>query len=116
MQTPGRIRTRSDRGIMRDNNEGLPLLMREIPEQVVQKSRIFLIEIAGGLIGEYDARTVYQRPRHRDTLLFPSRQFGRTRLRAMLDTHQFEQFVRTLLRIIQSDVPDHGGNGDVFAR
>src|SRR4051812_44558887 len=66
---PREIASLGDIGIVRHQDNRLPVLFREFRQQIEDQAGIFDIKISGGLIGQQNRRLVRESAGHRDALL-----------------------------------------------
>jgi hypothetical protein len=74
------------------------------------------VEIAGGFVGEDDARIVGGGAGDGDALLFAAGELGRTMGAAPADAEEVEQLVGALVGLRLALAGDELGNGDILAR
>ena len=82
--------------VVGDNDEGLPSLVAQVEEELVQFLLVFRVERAAGFIGQDDRRTVHQGPRHGHTLFFAARELCGLMVGTIFETHELQQFVGPL--------------------
>ena len=81
---------------MRDEQEGQPALLVEVPHQVDDLGRALAVEVAGRLVGPDDRRVVDQRPRDRDALALAARELVREVVGAAREVDEAERLERPL--------------------
>src|ERR1043166_4691326 len=78
--------------------------LRERAEHVIRGT---WVEVAGGLIGEQDARRVGDGAGDRDALLLAAREFRRPVIEPVLEAEVVQQFGRPALRLVAREAADH---------
>ncbi len=76
---------------MRDDDDGTPVLVREIAQQLPDALATLGVERGRGLVGEKDSGIARERPRDRDALSLAAAQFMGKGLGAMGDAHALQE-------------------------
>ena len=101
---------------MRDHDETGAQLAIEFEHQAEHLLGIAAVEIAGGFIGQHQARPRHQRARHCGPLAFAARELVRAMAQAIAQADSFEQRRGALLRFACAHAPDQQRHGDVLQR
>ena len=102
--------------VVGDDDEGLPKLITQVKEELVQFLLVLGIEGARGFVGKDDGGVVDECPCHSHTLFLATREFGGLMLDAVAEVQIVEQFLGAHLCLLFALASDEGWNADVLQR
>ncbi len=91
--------TLRERDIVRHQNQRRCVCVIQIEQQIADDAARSLIEIAGRLVRKKNARTMHERTRQRDALLFAARQLMRIVAAARVESDVVQRSSREVTRI-----------------
>ena len=100
--------------VVGDDDKGLPELLPQLEEELVQFLLVLRVETARGFIGEDDRGMVHERPGHGDALFLAAREFVGLVAGPVLQSHEGEQFRGPFLGSLGAGAGDIGRNHDVL--
>jgi hypothetical protein len=108
------MRPRGDRGVVRDEDEGLLLALVQPDEEVHYSFGRFGVEGAGRLVGPHDGGFVYERAGYRDALLLATTHLGGAFFRLIREPHHLVGVLRPLPRLLRLVAGDQQWQLDVL--
>jgi acyl-CoA thioesterase-1 len=92
-----------DAGVVRHQDDGDPLLLVELLEHLQHLLARARVEVAGGLVGEQQARLVDERAGDRDALLLAAGELRRVVVEPLAEPHALQQLRRAALGLAVGD-------------
>ena len=104
----------SQLGVVGYDDKGLPVLVAQVEEKLMELAGVGGIEVARGLVGEDHAGMVDQRSRHSHPLLLATGELGGLVMGTVIHLEELEEAQRLVVGVLLRAPPDEGGEGGIF--
>ena len=110
----GTVGNRGERLVVGDDDKGLPELVAQVKEQLMQFFLVLRVKRAGRFVSEDDGRVVDQGACHGDALFLTTREFVWLVGGAVREFHEVEQLLCPLTGLSVGESSDIGRYHDVL--